>query len=542
MPRKKSFKIALLCVFTVVGSHIAHASTDNVKGEPSFKVISPTQNMITQSPTISILGENAHHTNVFLESGEAKRSTNDVFQGSIILPRYGKHTITITAILPEYKSETITRKVLYLGGKPTSSMTPEVIRKIAYETLPFFSKMTQNKSAQTIITRAELAFFIDKILQIKSKAAATDQRTVLSDVPESHWANNAIRLMISKGIMSSFPDGTFRPFDPVTRVDYIIALVKAYELGLSAATHIPYGDVDQNWRLAYIKVAYRKGFIPKQSKLGPNEGLDAETFYQWASLLDDVKDVLNDTLNFSKGYDLTEEQLKEKLKPANDYIAEWKQRDEEIARRIEEEKSKKTPLSSLSEKILQATGNAQTEIKTFAPSSIALETGDKKADPDLLPTYSDLKGHWFSKTAAKLRHLDLIGDDVLFQPKKSMTEQDISISYLKAFNTIPPLELMTLDPNHLVTKGQAVKIILAESQSDSSSPTQNITIEDTMFKDVKRSDDLFANLQKAISYGLISPNKTFDADRPITKAEWFALVSRTNTMKKKFEKAFLKND
>lgn len=51
-----------------------------------------------------------------------------------------------------------------------------------------------------------------------------------SDLPKEHWAYDKVMLMQSKGIISGFEDGTFRPNKPVTREQFATILVNTLEL------------------------------------------------------------------------------------------------------------------------------------------------------------------------------------------------------------------------------------------------------------------------------------------------------------------------
>ncbi len=62
------------------------------------------------------------------------------------------------------------------------------------------------------ISRAEFIAIINKINSF------TDQQNVeFEDVSRNHWAYGEIKAAIKAGYASGFPDGTFRPNNPVTR-------------------------------------------------------------------------------------------------------------------------------------------------------------------------------------------------------------------------------------------------------------------------------------------------------------------------------------
>jgi hypothetical protein len=59
---------------------------------------------------------------------------------------------------------------------------------------------------------------------------------VLSDVSVSYWGYDAISNLSSKGIVSGYPDGTFKPDASITRAEFATMLVKALGLNTTETT------------------------------------------------------------------------------------------------------------------------------------------------------------------------------------------------------------------------------------------------------------------------------------------------------------------
>ncbi len=78
------------------------------------------------------------------------------------------------------------------------------------------------------VTRAQFAALIVASFP-DIKAIRTSQR--FPDVPTDFWASKAIRQAQTQGFISGFPDGSFRPNAPLTRVQAIVALVSGLKLG-----------------------------------------------------------------------------------------------------------------------------------------------------------------------------------------------------------------------------------------------------------------------------------------------------------------------
>lgn len=62
------------------------------------------------------------------------------------------------------------------------------------------------------------------------------------DVPEDHWAADAIAEMEKEGIVNGFPDGTFHPNDTLTRAQFLAMVVRA-----AAPEKVPEQDPNHDW-------------------------------------------------------------------------------------------------------------------------------------------------------------------------------------------------------------------------------------------------------------------------------------------------------
>jgi hypothetical protein len=64
----------------------------------------------------------------------------------------------------------------------------------------------------------------------------TPTSSVFSDVPASYWGYNAITSLSTQGIVSGYPDGTFKPNADITRAEFAAMLVKALGLSTTGTT------------------------------------------------------------------------------------------------------------------------------------------------------------------------------------------------------------------------------------------------------------------------------------------------------------------
>lgn len=90
------------------------------------------------------------------------------------------------------------------------------------------------------VTRAAAAIMIGRVLQLNGE----QRGTTFSDVGASQAASGYIASAVERGIINGFPDGTYRPDEPVTRGQMAIFLSRAFEL--EQAVDVPFSDVSPN--------------------------------------------------------------------------------------------------------------------------------------------------------------------------------------------------------------------------------------------------------------------------------------------------------
>lgn len=74
------------------------------------------------------------------------------------------------------------------------------------------------------ISRAEFATMLVKGFNKESCASTTN---AFRDVPAGHWANNMIGQAVHENLMKGYPNGLFKPSNPVTRAEVLCAISKA---------------------------------------------------------------------------------------------------------------------------------------------------------------------------------------------------------------------------------------------------------------------------------------------------------------------------
>lgn len=99
------------------------------------------------------------------------------------------------------------------------------------------------------------------VMQVSSAQAQTRSATTFSDVASGYWANGYIQELANRNILTGFPDGSFRPDEPVTRAQFAAMLRTAFSRNPVRNT-VNFKDVPSDyWASAAIRDAYSKGFM-----------------------------------------------------------------------------------------------------------------------------------------------------------------------------------------------------------------------------------------------------------------------------------------
>ncbi|HEY8463479.1 MAG TPA: S-layer homology domain-containing protein [Bacillota bacterium] len=84
------------------------------------------------------------------------------------------------------------------------------------------------------------------ILTVASVAQANPE---ISDI-QNHWAEKPIRTLVAKGAIHGYPDGTFKPDQPITRAEFAKIIAKTF--GYRASAKSSATDIAGHWAADYI--------------------------------------------------------------------------------------------------------------------------------------------------------------------------------------------------------------------------------------------------------------------------------------------------
>lgn len=108
------------------------------------------------------------------------------------------------------------------------------------------------------MTRAEVTTMFARLLTEEIEADKTYSNT-FSDVPKGYWAANYIGYMQQFGIITGYSDGSFRPDAPVTRAEFAAIASRFEKLteGSKSFADVP----DTYWAARYINFAATRGWV-----------------------------------------------------------------------------------------------------------------------------------------------------------------------------------------------------------------------------------------------------------------------------------------
>ncbi|MEO0488245.1 MAG: S-layer homology domain-containing protein [Cyanobacteria bacterium J06659_2] len=132
------------------------------------------------------------------------------------------------------------------GASPSAEETPPPGETSRFQDLvghwaaPFVNAMIDRGVVQgfvdgdfrpnTQVTRAQFAALVIASFP-NSAAAVTPDSNRFSDVVQTFWARDVIYQARDRGFISGYPDGTFRPDQPLTRVQALVAIANGLNIG-----------------------------------------------------------------------------------------------------------------------------------------------------------------------------------------------------------------------------------------------------------------------------------------------------------------------
>ena len=112
---------------------------------------------------------------------------------------------------------------------------------------------------QNNITRAEVATIFFRLLTDDVRDENLTKTNRYHDVAATSWYNTAVSTLSSMGIITGYPDGTFRPNAAITRAEFAAIAARFDNDGDKTAAK--FSDIATHWAKDEISIAYNNGWI-----------------------------------------------------------------------------------------------------------------------------------------------------------------------------------------------------------------------------------------------------------------------------------------
>lgn len=147
--------------------------------------------------------------------------------------------------------------------KPTLAPIPEMLNgEDHYAYLLGYEDGTVRPNGS--ISRAEVATVLFRLLKDDVRTQNLTKDNAYSDVPDTAWYSTAVSTLSKMGVISGYPDVTFRPNAPITRAEFAAMIARFDETAKSADT--PFTDISGHWAENAIGKAYGNGWVEGSSK------------------------------------------------------------------------------------------------------------------------------------------------------------------------------------------------------------------------------------------------------------------------------------
>lgn len=112
---------------------------------------------------------------------------------------------------------------------------------------------------QNSITRAEVAAIFFRLLEDDVRDANYTRQNKFTDVSNDAWYCSAVSTLSAMGIISGYPDATFRPNASITRAEFA-AIATRFDVN-GDKTPASFNDIAGHWAKDEIAVAANNGWV-----------------------------------------------------------------------------------------------------------------------------------------------------------------------------------------------------------------------------------------------------------------------------------------
>lgn len=121
---------------------------------------------------------------------------------------------------------------------------------------------------QANITRAEVAAIIYRLMTPESRAKFSSADCMFSDVQTGMWFNESVCTLVKAGIISGYPDGTFKPNQSITRAEFSSMIARMFSV--SYVGNNSFEDINGHWAQSYMNILSKLGILKGDSNGNAN--------------------------------------------------------------------------------------------------------------------------------------------------------------------------------------------------------------------------------------------------------------------------------
>lgn len=207
---------------------------DTLKLEPTIKGSTKTPTWKSADETIATVDENGVVT--MLKEGTVK-----------ITAKIGSTTGTVTVkVLPA------------VASTPAPTVTPTQRPDTDSHKAYIYGYEDGDFRAERGITRAETAAIFARALTDYTEG---EYENTMLDMDGTEWFANNVNYLVSQNVITGYEDGTFRPYENITRQEFATMIARLGEV--LEAGDMPFSDVsaETEWGVDYIYTAYTNGWV-----------------------------------------------------------------------------------------------------------------------------------------------------------------------------------------------------------------------------------------------------------------------------------------
>lgn len=233
--------------------------------KPLISKLMPEDKIVTKNSTLLVQGavtDASKVEKVEINGAGVKISDAGAFEMNVPLPTTGKHLVNVKATDLQGKTEERSIRVVRMVKFADVAENHWADSPIAQLATAGLVEGYPNGTFQPerALSRAELA-----TLLVKSKGIEPPVITgkIFKDVPSSHWASKYIKGALDMGLVTGYPDKTFKPNNKINRTEGVVVLTRFGQLTAEAKLDSgPYPDLTARyWASPLISAARSAGLL-----------------------------------------------------------------------------------------------------------------------------------------------------------------------------------------------------------------------------------------------------------------------------------------